>query len=136
MFIPLVISAYLFFIALNIGMADLHHNLILKAIDKKTKAISHGWWALLYATLCAIPAYLFHSYYLFGALGLIHLSVFPVAFNRYQGLDDYHLSATTTAITDRAMRWIGLKDTKIVNYLAELIGVAFLITSCIIREQW
>lgn len=125
------IPIYILFIMLNVGIAWLHNQLRIRAIKNGKKAISHGWWAMIYAGICAIPIYWFPDWCFYIALGLLHLSVFPVAFNLYSRIPAFHLSQTSTAITDRLMVRIGLKDTETVNVIAQLLSIGLLTWSII-----
>jgi len=123
------IPIYLLGLLINVSMAWLHNQLRLAAIKKGTKAISHGWWGLLYCGLCSIPLIWIHDFYFVGSLVMVHLSAFPVALNTFAGIYPFSLSKTSTAITDRMMVSLGLKDTEIVNVAAQLVSFTLLLIS-------
>jgi hypothetical protein len=112
----------------NVALGRWHGYLRTRAVAKgQTIAIRHGWWGLLYAGLCAIPVVWSHSWYEYGSLILLHLSIFPVTYNLASGISMFNLSKTSTAITDRLMVWTGLKDTEVVNISAMVASGILLI---------
>jgi hypothetical protein len=114
-----IISTWIAYGGLNVLIAKMNSNTVASRIKAKdTRQINHPLWAGIYAVLC-VPTFLFiHSWLFVGAVVLLHLSVFPVAFNRYRGNPAFYLSTTTTSFTDRIMDDMGFKSTEAVNILA------------------
>ncbi len=96
------------------------------------KQIEHPLWALGYALIIAPMWFAFHSVCFLFSLVLLHLSVFPVAYNLLTGVPAFHLSTTSKALTDRLMVKAGLKNTAIVNVGAFILSVGFLIIQYLI----
>ena len=95
----------------------------------KTAQINHFLWAAFYFSLCATQWFLFHDYYFIASILLLHLSVFPVVYNRDMGLPAFWLSKTSKALTDRIQVSIGLKSSVVVNIGAFILSIALLIKS-------
>ena len=115
-------------IILNILFAAIH-----SVLTKENSKILHGVWGFIYALICAIPFLIvdfnFKAVELYISLVLLHLSVFPVVYNSFMELPPFNLSKTTTALTDRFMVYIGLKNTAIVNIGAFIVSITLLILS-------
>lgn len=120
---------YLVFIAINVGMAKLHNWLRIRAIQNGKKAISHGWWGLIYGGMCALAFSYGVSF--ISSIVLLHASIFPVAFNIYSKLPAFHLSLTSTALFDRALVKLKFNDTEAVNVIAQLLSIGLLTWSII-----
>lgn len=122
-----IIFVWFVYVGVNIGLAE-WNNLIrverIKAGNKKQ--IEHFWWGLFYGALCA-PMYWPGGVWFVGSVLLLHISVFPVFFNRASDLPAFHLSKTSTAITDRIMVWLGLTSTEWVNIGAFILSIGLLI---------
>jgi hypothetical protein len=67
------------------------------------------------------------GWWFIGSILLLHLSVFPVAYNRLAAPSTFYLSKTTTALTDRIMSWLGMKSTEWVNIGAFILSIGLLI---------
>jgi hypothetical protein len=123
-----IIVAYAFYVYANIGIAEINRNIVrMRQHQGNPKQIEHPLWATIYCMLIAPSWFWLHSWYYVLALLLLHLSVFPVAFNMYMGEEMFHLSKTSKAITDRIMVWMGFKDTFIVNAVALIISITLFI---------
>ena len=124
----MAILSYIFLIALNILLAYSNNKVRLKRIKEKNyKQIEHFWYALVYTVLCLglSGGYRINPYHFVSFL-LLHLSIFPCAYNVFYGNPVFYLSKTSEALTDRVMVKIGLKDTKGVNLTALIISFLLL----------
>lgn len=123
---------FLFYIAVNISIA-IWNKLIVdhRLRTGNPKQIEHPWWALGYVCVVAPLWFGFHSIYFISAVLLLHLSIFPVAYNIVTGEDAFHLSQTSRAVTDRMMVKAGMKNTFLVNLISFLVSIALLIKTFI-----
>ncbi len=119
------IMVWVLFLFINVGLAWWNNKLRLQAIATKSNdAIQHGWQGFLYFILCSVPFIASHfNWFFLASLLLLHISIFPVAFNLYSGVPTFNLSKTSTALTDRFMVWLGLKDTEDVNICAMALSM-------------
>ena len=130
MSIGLIILVFIVYHGVNIVIALINANIVSeRIINKNPNQINHFLWSLIYfATI--IPIYfLSHSFWLIGGIILLHLSVFPVAYNLFRGLAPFNLSKTSQALTDELMVDLGFKSTEIVNFSAEIIAIALMTIS-------
>lgn len=122
-----IIGVWLVGVLINICIAELNDRTRRKRIAaKNTKQINHPLWAAIYCTLCAIPIYISRNWEEAISILLLHISVFPVAYNVFSGESTFNLSKTTTAWSDKFMVRIGLKSTEEVNIIAFCISVILL----------
>lgn len=129
----MILVLYIVWLVLNIAIAWLHNQLRINAIAAGRKAISHGWWALVYAAICLVPMHWLLDWKYYLALILLHLSVFPAALNSFFGVDLFHLSVTSTALTDRFMVKVGLTDTAAVNTIALFASILLMVLTIILK---
>lgn len=132
----MAVIIWIIFVALNIGWGILTSYIVNKQKESKTyKSIQHGWWGLAYAILMSCSLIFFklgiNLYSLLVSLMLLHLSIFPAVYNLKQNLYIFNLSKTSKALTDRFIVFVGLKNTKIINYSALLISISLLIYTII-----
>lgn len=129
-YVFMLLAVWFVYGAINIGFAEWNDAIRRKRILKKDpRQINHPLWAAFYCLVCT-PMYLFFKdWYLVGSVLLLHLSVFPVAYNRYADQPAFNLSKTSTAITDRLMVRAGLKSTEIVNIAAFFFSTSLLVIS-------
>lgn len=129
-----IVVVWLIYVAVNICIAELNDKTRRKRIANKTyKQINHPLWAAIYCALCAIPIYISRSWIEALSILLLHISIFPVAFNRFSDLPAFHLSPTSTAITDDIMRRLKLKSTEEVNIIAFYISVILLFIQIFVK---
>lgn len=119
---------FLIYAGINIGIAYWNNQTRLKRIkNKDLRQINHPVWAGIYAILC-VPAYfIFHNIWFLIALVFLHISIFPVAYNLFSKLKPFNLSKTTSAITDRIMVALGLKNTALINVVGFLSAISLII---------
>ncbi len=123
-----IIIAWIAYCGINVFIAWVNRRIVeYREMVKNTKQINHPLWAAIYCAACLPMWFILHSWWFMGALVFLHISIFPVAFNRYSDLPAFNLSKTTTAITDKIMVKIGLKSTEAVNIGAFLLSIGLLI---------
>jgi len=85
-------------------------NIFLAQLDSRKigdkKVIKHWLNGLVYVAMAAIPYFLFHNYWLIGALLFNRLLVFNIALSIFRGLKWDYISPMPAAITDKAARAI------------------------------
>ena len=86
----------LFFSAANLSLAYFDS----RQIFKKRK-ILHGLNGLLYIGLISVPLFIFHNYWLIGALLFNRLLVFNISLSLFRNLDWDYISPERKAITDK-----------------------------------
>lgn len=132
-----IILAWLVYAASNIFLAWWNNEVRVHRIKVgNPNQIEHPLWAAIYCGWVSPIWFIMHDHWnyfhlwsLIISLLLLHLSFFPVAYNRYSDLPAFHLSKTSKAITDITMVKIGLKSTEAVNIGALLISLTLLIIS-------
>lgn len=131
MLYKIILSAiWVIYVFLNVGIADENNDVRLKRIASgNPKQIEHFWYALGYTAACSVWFLIFKEWFFFSSLLIIHLGIFPTAYNIFSKLPIFNLSHTSTAISDRIMVKIGLKNTAIVNIAATALSIIFLIIS-------
>lgn len=121
-----IITVWVIFAVGNIGIAEWNDSIRRKRIaNKNPKQIEHFWYGLGYGILCGAVFYISRNYWELFSLLLLHLSVFPVAYNLFSDLPGFHLSLSTKAVTDRIMRTIGLKSIEEVAIISFCISITF-----------
>lgn len=132
---PLFVIVVWFILAVaNIGIAEWNDSVRRARIaNKNPKQIEHFWYGLGYVLLCGIPFYISRNWFELGSLVLLHLSVFPVAYNRFADLPAFHLSSTSSSITDKLMVKIGLKSTEEVNIISFCLSILLVVIQIITR---
>jgi hypothetical protein len=129
-----IIVVWFVFVAINILVAESNDATRRRRIaNKNTKQIEHFWYALGYCILCGIPFYISRNWWELGSLLLLHISIFPCAYNFFSDNNLFHLSPTSEALTDRTMRQLGLKSTEEVNIIAFCISIIFLFIQIFFR---
>lgn len=122
------------FVGINICIAEWNDSVRRKRIKNgNTKQIEHFWYGLGYCLLCGSIFYISKSWIEFGSLLLQHISIFTVAYNRFADQPAFHLSTTTTSITDRIMVKLGRKSTEEVNIISFCISVILLVYQIIAK---
>lgn len=123
----ITLSIFVIFIIINIVIASINNKLRLKAIaENKTDAIKHGWWALGYGILCALPFLFTHSWLQFISLGMLHLSIFPVSYNLFAKLPTFNLSKTSSSLIDKLQVSLGFQNSEFINALSLILSVVLL----------
>lgn len=123
-----VIIVWFIFVGVNIVVAESNDSTRRRRIaNKNPKQIEHFWYALGYLLLCGIPFYISRNWWELFSLLLLHLSIFPCAYNLFSGNPLFHLSPTSNAITDRFMRWCRLKSTEEVNIISFCLSIIFVV---------
>ena len=120
------IIVFLAYHGVNVFLAWQSKQSVQRRINHKDLSqLNHFTWGLLYAGICALS---FKFGWLFVAsLIPLHLSIFPIWYNLFRGLELFNLSRTSKASTDKIMVRMGLKSTEVVNFAAELLATALLI---------
>ena len=109
----------------NVALAGINSNIVKHRISTGDKnQINHVAWSFYYILLFTPMFFIFKNWYFIGGLILLHLSVFPVAYNLFMGLKPFNLSTTSKSITDRIMVKMGLKNSILVNVLAFIFSIA------------
>lgn len=122
-----VIVIWLLFMLINSLIAESNDQTRRNRIKKGNKRqIEHFWYGLGYGILCLIPFYISRNWWELISLLLLHISVFPVAYNVFGGLKPFNLSTTSDAITDKIMVKLGLKTTKWVNIITLILSIGLL----------
>lgn len=123
-----IILVWIGFAIGNIALAEWNNTARLHRIaTNNPKQIEHFWYGLGYGILCGGIFYISRNYWELFSLLLLHISVFPIAFNLFCELPAFHLSKTSAAKTDQIMVKMGLKSTEWVNLSAFLISIAFVV---------
>jgi hypothetical protein len=118
---------FLYLIAVNIFMAWENNWVRVRRIKAgNPKQIEHPIYGAAYCIICGL-IYFKSDLWLVASVLFLHLSVFPVCYNKFSNAPSlFYLSKTTTAWTDRTMVRIGIKDTEDVNISALIISIVFL----------
>lgn len=120
------------FVGINISIAEWNDSVRRKRIKNgNTKQIEHFWYGLGYGILCGAIFYISRNWAEFFSLLLLHLGVFPPAYNRFSDLPMFNLSKTSRAITDRIMVAMKLKSTEEVNIIAFCISVILMVVQLV-----
>lgn len=127
------IIIWLCFHCINALIAYINNHERLEHIATKNPAqVDHPLWGFLYGATCAIQWYFNkENWWLVGSILLLHISIFPVIYNLFSDVPVFNLSKTTSAITDKLMVKIGLKNTAIINITAYVISATLLVLSII-----
>lgn len=116
------IIIYFLFHGINILFAWINRNIVQSRMSTG-KQINHFAWGSYYTVLCGL-AYLWqHDWFLVSSIVLLHLSIFPVFYNRFRGLYTFNLSPTSKAITDKIQVAIGFKNSKVANIGSQIISL-------------
>lgn len=121
---------YLIFIAVNILIAWVNKNIVESRMSTGTQ-INHFAWACYYCAPIVVIHLIRHDWFFTGALSLLHLSVFPVAYNRFRKLYAFFLSEKSSAISDKLQVWLKQKDSKKVNIGSFVVSAILLIISLV-----
>lgn len=122
-----LISLYIVFVGLNFCIAWSNDQTRRYRIAHKiTKQINHFVWGAAYTAACLVPLIWF-SWPFSAAIFLQHICFFPIFYNAQSGQDDiFHLSTTTTALTDRILVKLGFKTTEAVNLVGLFASLGLL----------
>lgn len=110
----------------NVERVDHIHN-------SDTSQVNHPLWGFIYSIL-VFGEWFFNdkNYFIAVSILLQHISFFPVIYNLITDVPVFNLSKTSSALTDKLMVKIGLKNTAIVNISFGLISFILLILSIIL----
>lgn len=129
-----IIIVWLVFVVICVILAEWNDAIRRRRIAKgNPKQIEHFWWAAGYGIPCGVIWYISRSWLEVGSLALLHISIFPVAYNHFAEQPAFHLSRTSKAFSDRFMVWIGLKSTEAVNIPAFALSIALTIIQIILK---
>jgi len=106
-------------------------NVILAAVDaakiKKGKRISHGINAAVYIAAVAATYFLFHNFWLIGALLFNRLLVFNIALSLFRGLPFDYITPVPAAITDKIAKAIFGRNGKLMYLFYLIIFTGFIV---------
>ncbi len=106
-------------------------NLLLALIDSrligKKRKILHGFNALAYIGMLAIPYFSFHNYWLIAVLLFERLLIFNISLSLFRGLNWAYISPDPNAITDKIAKKIFSKNGKVMYSVYFLIFIAITI---------
>jgi hypothetical protein len=131
--ITIIVITWIALIPGNILLGKWQVSLVRKAINKGVaKAILHGFWAAAYAGVCAIPVIIYHVAWNKAAILMIsfagiHASIFPIAFNWFDGNPAFNLSKTSTSIIDKIQVRLRFKTSFPFNFISFVISILLLI---------
>ncbi len=129
-----VIVVWFVFIAINIFIAEWNDSTRRHRIaNKNPKQIEHFWYGVGYCVLCGIPFYISRNWWELFSIVLLHLSIFPCAYNFFSDNNLFHLSPTSSALTDKTMRQWGFKSTEEVNITAFCLSIIFLFIQIFVK---
>ena len=122
-----MITTLIIFTIANIVLAWLDANKIIKGTT-----INHAINGAIYVAMVAIPYFIFHNYFLIGALLFNRLLVFNIALSLFRELEWDYISTSPISIVDKITKMIFGMNGKLMYavYLAVfivLVACTFLI---------
>ena len=123
-----MITTLIIFTIANIVLAWLDANKIIKGTT-----INHAINGAIYVAMVAIPYFIFHNYFLIGALLFNRLLVFNIALSLFRELEWDYISTSPISIVDKLAKLVFGMNGKLMYAVYLIIFVAFVICTFLVK---